>query len=39
MDVSIEAMVAKRWKKEVGRREEKLYKYTVMNVLAGQVRS
>jgi len=39
MDVSIEAMVAKKWKKEAERREEKLYKYTVMNVLAGQARS
>jgi len=32
-------MVAKRWKKEAGRREEELYKYTVMNVLAGQAAS
>lgn len=42
MDVSTEAVVASNEKKEVetnGRREEKPYKYTVMNVLVRQRRS
>jgi len=41
VDVSIEAMVASNEGKEGEgmRREERLYKYTVMNVLVGQTRS